>query len=87
MPPLPYRQLLLELAQFPPDAGVLLGHLLAESLLKHTLTQGLRELQVEPARAEHTSWPQGGAPGPGEGRGWGEAVGLPGTEVRGRGAK
>lgn len=56
MPPTPYLQLLLELAQLPPDAGVLLGHFLAESLLKHRLTQGLGELHVKPVQAERVSW-------------------------------
>ena len=79
MPPIPYLQLLLKLAQFPPDASVLLGHLLTESLLKHTLTQGLGELHVKPAQAEHMSWHRGTAPKLGP-LGQGEAVSLPGTE-------
>lgn len=66
MSPIPYLQLLLKLAEFPPHAGVLLRHFLTEALLKHRLTQGLGQLHVKPVQAEHVSWhPGGGAWGRG----------------------
>lgn len=70
MPSIPYLQLLLQPAQFPPDTGVLLGHFLAEALLKHGLTQGLGQLHVKPVQAKHMSGHGGEVPGAGEDRGW-----------------
>lgn len=54
--PSPHLQVLLKAAQLAPDAGVLLGQSLAETLLKHRLPQGLGQLCVKPVQAEHGSW-------------------------------
>ena len=67
--PAPHLQVLLKLAQLAPDAGVLLGHFLAEALLKHGLSQGLGQLRVKPVRAERGSWPRGGCAWAGGGGG------------------
>ena len=76
--PHPHLQELLKPAQLAPGAAVLLGHFLAEALLKHALPQGLGQLRVKPVQAEHGSWHPGvgGVPGAGQGWDWREAISL-----------